>query len=157
MVYTGIGGGSLLAAVGWDLFTSDSQLLRQRIRVLLMGLVCGFAFPGFLMFYSGITGGEVPVNYAGFTVILFPLSIGYAIVQHDLFEIDVLLKRSAYYATISVTLAIAYLGFLPVTDFSLHSSAIPRSTHLPLLFTLIVIIFLNPIKTAVQHTVDRVF
>src|SRR5229473_3201818 len=157
MVYTGIGGASLLGAVGWDFFTSDSQLVRQRIRVLLMGLVCGFAFPGFLMFYSGITGGEVPVNYAGFTVILFPLSIGYAIVQHDLFEIDVLLKRSAYNVIISVTLAIGYLGFLAVTDLGLHSSAIARSTYFPLLFTLIVIIFLNPLKDAVQQTVDRVF
>ena len=157
MVYTGLGGASLLTAVGWDFFTSDSQLVRQRIRVLLMGLLCGFAFPGFLMFYSGITGGEVPVNYAGLTVILFPLSIGYAIVQHDLFEIDILLKRSAYYATISVTLAIGYLGFLAVIDWGLHSSAIARSTYFPLLFTLIVIVFLNPLKDAVQNTVDRVF
>jgi signal transduction histidine kinase len=157
MDYTGLGGAVLLTAVGWDFFTSDSQLVRQRIRVVLLGLVCGFAFPGFLMFYSGITGGEVPVNYAGFTVILFPLSIGYAIVQHDLFEIDALLKRSAYYVTISVTLAMGYLGFLAVADWGLHSSAIARSTYFPLLFTLIVVIFLNPLKDAVQQTVDRVF
>lgn len=157
MDYTGLGGASLLTAVGWDFFTSDSQLVRQRIRVLLLGLVCGFAYPGFLMFYSGITGGEVPVNYAGFTVILFPLSIGYAIVQHDLFEIDAFLKQSAYYMTISVTLALGYLGFLAVTDWGLHSSAIARSTYFPLLFTLIVVVFLNPIKDAVQQTVDRIF
>src|SRR6266481_4340608 len=30
MVYTGLGGASLLTAVGWDFFTSDSQLVRQR-------------------------------------------------------------------------------------------------------------------------------
>jgi hypothetical protein len=124
---------------------------------LLLGLVGGFAFPGFLMFYSGITGGEVPVNYAGFTVILFPLSIGYAIVKYDLFEIDALLKRSVYYMTLSVTLALGYLGFLGVTGWGLHSSAIARSTYFPLLFTLIVIVFLGPLKDAVQQTVDRVF
>ena len=157
MDFTGLGGATLLMAVGWDFFTSDSQLVRQRIRVLLLGLVGGFAFPGILMFYSGITGGEVPVNYAGFTVILFPLSIGYAIVQHDLFEIDALLKRSAYYMTISVTLAMGYLGFRAAADWALHSSAIARSTYFPLLFTLIVIVFLNPIKDAVQQTVDRIF
>jgi signal transduction histidine kinase len=157
MDYTGLGGASLLAAVGWDFFTSDSQLARQRIRVLLLGLVGGFAFPGFLMFCSGITGGKVPVNYAGFTVILFPLSIGYAIVQHDLFEIDALLKRSAYYMTISLTLAMGYLGFLAITEWGLHSSAIARSTYFPLLFTLIVIVFVNPLKDAVQQTLDRVF
>ena len=157
MDYAGLGGASLLTAAGWDFFTSDSQLVRQRIQILLLGLVCGFAFPGFLMFYSGITGGEVPVNYAGFTVILFPLSIGYAIVKYDLFEIDALLKRSVYYMTLSVTLALGYLGFLAVTGWGLHSSAIVRSTYFPLLFTLIVIVFLSPLKDAVQQTVDRVF
>src|SRR5258708_29854058 len=50
-----------------------------------------------------------------------------------------------------------YLGFLAVTDWGLHSSAIVRSTYFPLLFTLIVIVFLSPLKDAVQQTVDRVF
>jgi len=32
MDYTGLGGATLLVAVAWDFFTSDSQLVRQRIR-----------------------------------------------------------------------------------------------------------------------------
>jgi signal transduction histidine kinase len=157
MDYTGLGGAALLAAVAWDFFTSDSQLVRQRIRVLLLGFLCGFAFPGILMFYSGITGGQVAVNYAGFTVILFPLSIGYAIVKHDLFEIDALVKRSVYYISITATVAAAYLGFLGLANRAVRSAEIARSPLFPLLFTFAVVLLFNPLKDAVQRTVDRVF
>jgi signal transduction histidine kinase len=157
MDYTGLGGVTLLGAVAWDFFTSDSQLVRQRIRVLLLGFLCGFAFPGILMFYSGITGGQVAVNYAGFTVILFPLSIGYAIVKHDLFEIDALVKRSVYYISITATLAVAYLGFLGLTNWAVRSAQIAQSPLFPLLFTFAVVLAFNPLKDAVQRTVDRVF
>ena len=157
MDYTGLGGATLLGAVAWDFFTSDSQLVRQRIRVLLLGFLGGFAFPGLLMFYSGITGGQVPVNYAGFTVVLFPLSIGYAVVKHDLFEIDALVKRSVYYISISATLAVAYLGFLGLTNWAIRSAQISRSPLFPLLFTFAVVLAFNPLKDAVQRTVDRVF
>ncbi len=154
---TGIGGALLLSAVAWDYFTSRSELVRQRVRVLLLGFLCGFAFPGALMFYSGVTGGETAVNYAGFTVILFPLSIGYAIVQHDLFEIDALIKRSVYYLTITATLATAYAIFLLLTDWSLSFSSLAHSRLFPFIFTIVVAFLLNPVRDGLQHTVDRLF
>lgn len=157
MVYAGFGGAALLAAVAWDYWTTASQLIRQRIRVILLGFLCGFAFPGALMFYSGVTGGQASVNYAGFTVVVFPLSIGYAIVKHDLFEIDAMVKRSVYYIAITLTLGLGYLGFLSLTDFALRTAEFSRSPLFPLSFTLAVIIFINPLKDAVQHAVDRVF
>lgn len=157
MDYAGIGGGALIGAVGWDYFTSDSQLVRQRIRVVMLGLLCGFALPGVLMFFSGITGGEVAVNYAGFTVILFPLAIGYAIVKHDLFEIDAMVKRSVYYLSITASLALAYLGFLGLVNLALRRSAFAASPVFPLAFTLIVVLLINPLKDLVQGAVDRVF
>ena len=105
------------------------------------------------MFYSGITGGQVAVNYAGFTVILFPLSIGYAIVKHDLFEIDALVKRSVYYISVTATLAVAYLGFLGLTNWAVRSAEIARSPLFPLLFTFVVVLAFNPLKDLVQLTI----
>ena len=154
---TGVGGALLLAAVAWDFFTSQSELVRQRVRVLLLGFLCGFAFPGALMLYSGLTGGQTAVNYAGFTVVLFPLSIGYAIVQHDLFEIDALIKRSVYYLTITAALGAAYAIFLLLTDWSLSFSAIAHWRLFPFLFTIVVAFLLNPVRDGLQRTVDRVF
>jgi hypothetical protein len=88
MLYGGVSGGVLLVSVVWAYGTTESHLLRQKIRVVLVGLLGGFALPAVLMLGSGITEGEVPVNYAGFTAFLFPLSLAYAIVKHDLFVLS---------------------------------------------------------------------
>jgi signal transduction histidine kinase len=157
MVYAGIGGIALLSGVGWDYYTTTSHLTRQRVRVILLGLISGFALPGIVMFASGVTGGEISVNYAGFTAFLFPLSLGYAIVKHDLFEIDALLKRGVYYLVLTATLTLAYVAFLAILNLTLQSSAFVRSPSFPLLFILAVVLFLNPLKDALQQMVDRIF
>ena len=157
MLSVGLGGVPLV--VGWGLayVTTTSYLVRQRLRVILLGLLGGFAFPIALMGYSGITGGEVAVNYTAFTAFVFPLSIGYAVVKHDLFEIDALLKRSMYYVALTVTLSLSYIAFLALLNLTLRSSDLVRSPVLPLLFTLGVVLFLNPLKDFLQRAIDRVF
>ncbi len=157
MVYAGIGGLVMLCAAVWDYWMSDFYLVRQRIRVLLLGLLGGYAFPGILMFCSGITGGRVPVNYAGFTVLVFPLSIGYAILKHDLFEIDAMLKRGVFYLALTLTLTVSYLGFLGVLDLTLRYFGAAQSTVFPLLFTLAVVLLINPLKDPLQRSLDKVF
>jgi signal transduction histidine kinase len=157
MVYVGIGAVIFVGKVAWDYWETDSYLVRQKIRILLLGFLAGFALPAGLMFASGMTEGDVAVNYAAFTAFLFPLSVGYAIVKHDLFEIDAFLKRGAYYVSLTALLTLLYLAFLAGLSVTLQSSAVSRSSLFPLLFTLAVALFLNPLKDHLQRGVDRVF
>ncbi len=157
MVAVGIGTVVFLSAISSDYRTTSSPLIQQRIRVIILGFLGGFVFPALLMFGSGISGGKIAVNYAVFTAFLFPLSIGYAIVKHDLFEIDALLRRGIYYLILTSILTVAFLLFLAGLDFTLHHSEQARSPLFHLLFTFVVVLFLNPIKDYVQRGVDRVF
>lgn len=157
MVYVGIAGLTLLGGVTWDYCTTVSHLVRQRVRVILLGFLSGFAFPAALMFSSGVTGGQVAVNYAGFTAFLFHLSLGYAIVKHDLFEIDAMLKRGVYYLTLTVTLTLIYIVFVALLNFRLHSVEFAHSSLFPLLFTLAIVFLLNPLRDYLQRGVDRIF
>lgn len=157
ITYLGLAGLIVLGRVIWDYCTTDSHLICQRIRVILLGFLSGFAFPTALMFSSGITGGEVAVNYAAFTAFLFPLSLSYAIVKHDLFEIDALLKRGIYYLSLTALLSLTYLALVALLNFTLRSSEFARSSIFPLLFTLTVAFLLNPLKDYLQRGVDRVF
>lgn len=157
MVYLGLGGLVLLGKVVGDSLTTDSPLVRQRIRIILVGFSSGYAFPAALVLLSGITGGGVPVNYTAFTAFLLPLSLGYAIVKHDLFEIDALLKRSVYYLTLTVVLTLTYLALLALLNFTVSISAFARSPLFPLIFTITVVLLLNPLKDRLQRGVDRVF
>lgn len=157
MVHVGLGGLVLFCAVVWDYFTTDSHLIRQRVRVILLGFLGGYTLPGGVMLASGITGGEVAVNYGGFTVFLFPLSLGYAIAKHDLFEIDALLKRGIFYLALTAALTLSYVVLLVFLNWMLRSTSFTRSPVFPLLFALAVVFFLNPLKEYLQRGVDRVF
>ena len=147
----------LLSGVAWDYWRSDSLLIRQRIGVILLGVFGGFVVPALLFFSSSFTGGEVAVNNAVFTVFLFPLSIGYAIVKHDLFEIDTLLKRSVYYLTLTALLMLAYLGIVAVLNRTIAGSTVTQSPLFTLFFTAAVIVLLNPLKDYTQRGIDRLF
>ncbi len=155
-VYMAIATAALLVSASWDYWTTDSFLIRQRIRVILLGF-CGFALPGLLSFLSSLNGGEVAVNYGTFTVFIFPLSLGYAIVKHDLFEIDTLLKRSVYYLILTVLLTVSYLGLVAVINRFVQSTAVTQSPLFILFLTAAIVLLLNPLKDSVQRVLDRLF
>jgi len=131
--------------------------VRQRVRVICLGFLSGYGLPVILLFSSGITGGEVPVNYMAFTGFLFPMSLGYAIVKHDLFDIDALIKRAAYYLALTTILTLAYIALLAVLNLLLHASDLTRSPLFPLGFAIAVVLLLNPLKEQLQSVLDRLF
>jgi signal transduction histidine kinase len=135
----------------------DSALARQRIRVILLGTLFGFAFPGVLLLLSGILGGGLAVNATAVTPFLFALSLAYAIVKHDLFEIDAMVKRGAYYLVLTGLVGAAYVGAVLVFNLILRAGAVTDSPAFPVLFTLAVLLLFNPLRTRVQGLVDRVF
>lgn len=156
-VYAGSAGPLFLGTILWSYHTTGSHLIRQRIRIIFLGFLGAFALPVALTLLSGLMGGGMTVNYAVFTIGLFPLSLGYAIVKHDLFEIDALLKRGAYYLALTAALVLLYIAFLALLNFTLRFADLARSPLFPLLFTLIAVLLLNPLKDYLQRGVDRVF
>jgi signal transduction histidine kinase len=156
-VYAGVGLLTLLSKVVWDYLGADSHLTQQRTRVILLGFFTGFGFPTILMFLAGLTGGEVAVNYAAFTAFLFPLSVGYAVVKHNLFEIDTMVKRGVYYLSLTAVLSLSYFALLAILNLLLRSSEVARSPFFPLVFTLGAVFLLNPLRDYLQRWIDRVF
>ena len=64
---------------------------------MTLGTLFGFALPAVILLASVFMGGGVAMNLAAVTPFLFALSLAYAVVKHDLFEIDAMVKRGAYY------------------------------------------------------------
>ena len=133
-----------------------SQLVRQRIRMVTLGTLVGLLgsrcdLPGL-----GAQRSRVAVNTAGFTGFLFALAVAYAVVKHDLFEIDAMVKRGAYYILLTGAIGAAYAMSIVLFNWALPG-AITDSGAFPLLFTLAVIVLFNPLRTFLQGVVDRVF
>jgi signal transduction histidine kinase len=156
-LYAGLSGLPFLIGLVWDTLTTTSPLVRRRIRIVALGFLGAFALPAGLTVFSGLTGGGIPVNYSVFTMSLFPLSLGYAIAKHDLFEIDVMVKRGVYYLSLTAVLSLSYFALLAILTFLLRSSEVAQSPFFPLLFTLGAVSLLNPLKDYLQQWIDRVF
>ncbi len=103
------------------------------------------------------TALTVAMNVAAFTPFLFALSLAYAIVKHDLLEIDAMVKRGAYYLLLSGAVGAAYVSAIVVFNSLLKASAITDSPAFPVLFTFVVLLVFNPVRTRLQAFVDRVF
>ncbi|MGH7895011.1 MAG: sensor histidine kinase, partial [Candidatus Binatia bacterium] len=114
------------------------------------------ALPGAYLATSAATSADIPLNLAAFNF-LFPLCLGYAIVQQDLFEIDAMVKRGAYYLMLSGAVGAAYVAAVLVFNLLLRANAVTESPAFPVVFTLAVLLFFNPIRSRLQAFVDRVF
>lgn len=108
-MYAGVAGVFLLGKMVWDYWSSASAEIRQKIRVVMLGSLTGFGFPAGLMLLVGLKGSQCAVNYAAFTLFVFPLSIGYVLVTGDLLRVETLLRRSVYSLT-GLVLVAALLG-----------------------------------------------
>lgn len=98
-LYAGVAGVVLLGKLVWDYWSTASGAIRQKIRVVVLGSLAGFGFPAVLMLVAGLNGSQSSVNYAAFTLFVFPLSIGYVLVTEDLVHIEMLLRRGVYALT----------------------------------------------------------
>ncbi|HXJ37478.1 MAG TPA: ATP-binding protein [Candidatus Eisenbacteria bacterium] len=146
---------------GWRLISeyrgASSQLARQRVRILTVGTLLGLAIPGGALVVSSIVWGQMSMNVAVFTPVLFALSLAYAIVKHDVLEIDAMLKRGAFYLLMTGAVGAAYVGAVVLFNSILSANVVTNSPLFPLLFTLAVLLVFNPARTRIQAVVDRLF
>jgi signal transduction histidine kinase len=157
MVFLGTVGVICAGRLVWAYRRGESPLARNRVRVITLGTLVGFALPAGILLLSAFMGGGGAMNFAAFTPFLFALSLAYAVVKHDLFEIDAMVKRGAYYLMLTGAVGAAYVGCVVVFDLILSTGAATQSAAFPILFALAVLVFFNPLRARLQTLVDRVF
>jgi signal transduction histidine kinase len=135
----------------------DSLLARQRVRMATLGMLFGFALPTAILLLSAVMGGGGAMNFAAFTPFLFALTLAYAVVKHDLFEIDAMVKHGAYYAVLTGAVGLAYVACVVVFDLLLSAGETTRSAVFPVFFALAVLLLFDPLRARLQTLVDRVF
>ena len=155
-IYLGVAALTLIASIGVSYWTTTSQLVRQRVRVLLVGTLATAGPAVVLMGASGLSGGQVPVNATAFTSFIFPLTLAYAIVKHDLFAIDAMVKRAAYYLTLTGTVFIVYALVISVLDVTLRYEGLVGSIGSAFVLSLAVVVLFEPIKQRVRTVVDTI-
>lgn len=143
---------------------------RQKTRWVLFGMGVMALFIVSLLLYTAITGDgaigtstdpDLPRRFVflvmgnlGFEIVF--LSIGLAILRSQLFDIDVIIRKSLQYAVLTALLALVYLGSVVLLQ-GLFGTAISETPLLIVLSTLLIAALFNPLRRRVQGMIDRRF
>jgi sigma-B regulation protein RsbU (phosphoserine phosphatase) len=160
VVYQMFGVLVFLLLIIWNIFKERSVLIRLQSKAIMVGITLGFFIPTInLVLQSFFHVSIFPNPILGYAVFLamFPLSIGYTIVKHDLFAIDALIKRTYGYILTTAAIAGVYGLFVLVSNLTFGKFGVTRSPVFPLIFVLAVVFLFNPIRNRVQRFIDRVF
>jgi hypothetical protein len=143
---------------------------RQQTKWVVFGvtacvaLIVGFLLP--VVFFPVLTRpGVVSLVFdlTGLTIagslglLLIPFSIGAAILRYRLYDIDVIINRALVYATLTLTLAVVYLGSVALLQYLLRSLTGQQSQLMIVASTLGIAALFQPLRRRIQSTIDRRF
>ena len=138
-------------------YRGASIMVRQRARIILLGISAAFLPAVFIMLTVSFGKIYFPYNFIVFFVLIFPASIAYSIVKHNLFDADTIIKRTVGYVIVTAVVVGAYALVSVSFNVLLGQYQLAQSRAFPILFTLGVILVFNPLRDRIQALVDRVF
>ncbi len=140
--------------------TSTSELVKSRSKMILLGSAIATLVP-LVDFISSVFFRVYLLPQLQLLPAVFHFlsaSVGYAIVKHDLFDIDAIIKRTYGYVLTTGALAGDLRRFwcwLPTWPSAAPSSRARRP--FAIVFILAVVFLFNPVRDRVQRFIDRVF
>jgi class 3 adenylate cyclase len=141
-------------------FATRSNAQRLQAVVIVTGSFIAFIVPLTDITFSALFGAkffpDVVYSWLVF-VALFPIAIGYAIVRHDLFEIDVIVRRTYGYLLSTGVVVLLYGTTVSTLNLLVGPSEIARSPFFTVAFVLAVVFLMQPLQGRIQGFVDRVF
>lgn len=159
----GIGIGSLgvlaiFANSVWASFSHASSLLdRSRSRVLLVGLSMGL-LPAIAVSIGSLLGVASPYFDLSYVAMgAFPVAIAYAILRHQLFDIQIFIRRSTLYAALLTALAGVYLAASSLGSVLLASLLPEGDVLIGFLAAMAVALAFQPLHAGLKNLIDRLF
>jgi len=100
----------------------------------------------------------IGINELGLLLLPFPIALAIAILRHQLFDIDFIIKKTMVYGSLTLTLAAIYLVSVVVLQevFRRLTGQI-RSPLVTVISTLAIASLFNPLRKRIQSDIDRRF
>jgi class 3 adenylate cyclase len=158
-VYWGLSLLALVLSLAWTGVTGPGPLVRQRARVLLVGFAAGYLIPISATVVEIL--GRVSVPYLALAwklPFIFPLTVAYAIVRYQLFDIRTVLRAGAVYSGVTAFVAVAYVAVLTVVNLVLvWIDAGSRPLVSAVITASVVVLLFNPLYGRLKAMIDRLF
>ena len=105
---------------------------------------------------------DSPYQLANATVTMFvflsiPLALGIAILRYRLWDIDILIRRTLVYATLTSLLALVYVSLVIGLQALLHGIVSQDNSVIIVISTLAIVALSRPLRRRIQRIIDRRF
>ena len=140
-----------------------SVLARQRAKVVLFGAALAFPLPAVAsylsLFGAGWVGTTIQNNFLAIPITVFPACVAYAIARHNLFDVDVYIKRAVGYGVMTALVAVGYFSTQTLIGSIFLRPLLGERGEAasPLLFAVLIVFLFHPMQRRVQQAVDTVF
>lgn len=126
---------------------------KNRIKYILVGM--GFSALMLSLNILPVSGFHLyPMSNFSFVPALF---LAYGFLRYDLLDIGVLIRKGTIYFLLTGILMIIYISILWGVNFFFWGTERTEGLFLPLIFTLLMVLLLNPLRQLVQGVIDRLF
>jgi hypothetical protein len=158
----------LLIALFYRYHFASSPLQRQQTKWVISGLCVagiisvGLIVPTLLFSSLGQAGSlyQLILQPAEIVVVLIvPISIGLAILRYRLWDIDIIIRRTLVYGTLTALLALIYFGLVIALQSLVHllTGTLSEQPLIIVASTLAIAALFQPLRRRIQRMIDRRF
>ncbi len=131
---------------------------RRGAGLIFLGTLFGLVpFLVFTVGFPSIRHTERYLFYGVAPLGLVPLTFAYAIVRFQLLDIRVILRKSLFYTATTALVTALYAGGIAAFNWLFQGTAVARSAWFPVVFALVIVLGLDPLRRRLQGPVDRFF
>jgi hypothetical protein len=142
---------AMFAPISRYRYASGAQ--RQQLKwFVYFGILTILFFP--LAFFAGEIAGSI---FFTMTILILPVATAVAILRHHLYDIDVIIRKTAVYAVLTALLAVIYLGVVILLQSVFEAVSGQQSAISVVISTLIMAAIFAPLRRRVQDFIDRRF
>ncbi|HYN87166.1 MAG TPA: hypothetical protein VER55_01490 [Ardenticatenaceae bacterium] len=150
---------TMVVAAGHSLLTLRDPVARAQMRWVAFGILVGFMGAVGLWLLNAIVG---PSDILAALVFLFypllPLALAIAILRYRLFDIDVIIRRTLVYGTLTAALALVYFASVVALQGLFRTFTGGAETDLTIIVsTLAIAALFSPLRRRIQEVIDRRF
>ncbi len=127
--------------------------VRQQIKWFAAAAVLqALAFSPYSVVPSDLAEDFVALTFAG-----LPVAVGIAVLRHRLYDIDVVINRALVYGSLTISLALVYIGLVVSLQYLLRAAVGGGSQLVIVASTLAIAALFNPLRRRNQAFIDRRF
>ena len=137
---------------------ASSGILRQQLKWVTGGALAGIV-PFLMLYIVPFFLGVVPrpwMNFSTISLVLIPLSFGYAIIRYRLMDVDIIFKRGLAYTAASGGVVAVYIAIVAVIGALFHT-AWPSGMMGGVIAIVVAAFLFQPFRDWIQARLDRFF